>query len=100
MLSFFCPYVSISVKMVYGETQNKNTFLLAVLKGKWKEEQSQVSGSLLDVCCTRAATCKASLILLAAERSDHFSAATSYQNNDEWMRSVLELQNCNNFAGC
>lgn len=86
--------------MFYGETQNKNTFLLAVLKDKWKEERSRVSASLPDVCYTRATTCKASLILLAAERSDHFNAATSYQSNDEWMRSVLELQNCNNFAGC
>lgn len=70
--------------MIYGETENKNSVLQAVLKRKLKQDmQSLVSGSLLDLCHTKAATCKASLVPAAAERSNHFSAATFYQNNDD-----------------
>lgn len=32
------PHVSISVEVIYGETQHKNTLLQAVLKHKLKED--------------------------------------------------------------
>lgn len=67
--------------------------------------QPSVSRSLLDICHTKAAIYKTSLVSEAAERTTHFSGATFSQNNDQkyiydWTRSALLLQNCNNFSDC
>lgn len=74
-----------------------------MLKHKLKEDtEPKVSGSLLDVCYSRAATCKASLVLSAAEKSVQQLSLRIMITNifDDWIRNVLFLQNYNNFAGC